>query len=410
MVAALLCGSPVFAAPPADAPVYGVRAAPMPASDAAPQAQLRGGSDIDFTGLLGNRFTTYSPFATNAQTALGNFTASGYVVDTTTPRLLQGLLVDQDARKFSVRDLSVTASLADGIQIHLGYNVDMAGRFNAYDARGSAAYDGLFYSASGVNSPYASLADGGNFVGATVALADDLHFNIGEASLGSERNQLDTPVYSLEAQLQNAPLYGGRTADEKLAGVTWDFASWGGLGIVASQTSEHNGVLGTVPVNPLSLAKGANTSAVALSARVGFGDGWVTTVSYGEGITQLNLRPTGALATADPLRTRSYGVAVAKRGLFEDGDSLGLAVTRPMQVYEGNVDLSNTEPSDNSLLGHERLPIGNGTAETDVELGYVTTFLDGALALQANAGYQMNLQGQPGANSVTVLSRAKINF
>ena len=149
---------------------------------------------------------------------------------------------------------------------------------------------------------------------------------------------------------------------------------------------------------------------MALSARVGFGDGWVTTVSYGEGITQLNLRPTGALSAADPLRTRSYGVAVAKRGLFEDGDSLGLAVTRPMQVYEGSVDLSNTEPSDNSLLGQARLPLSGGTPETDVELGYVTTFLDGALALQANAGYQMNLQGQPGANSVTVLSRAKINF
>ena len=243
MVAALLCGSPVFAAPSTDAPVYGVRAASMPASDAAPQAQLRGGNSIDFTGLLGNQFTTTSPFATTAQTALGNFTASGYVVDTTTPRLLQGLLVDRDVRKFSVRDLSVTASLADGIQIHLGYNVDMAGRFNGYDARGSAAYDGLFYSASGVNSPYASLADGGNFVGATVALADDLHFNIGEVSLAAEHDRLDTPVYSLEAQLQNEPLYGNRAADEKLAGVTWDFASWGGLGVVASQTSEHNGVL-----------------------------------------------------------------------------------------------------------------------------------------------------------------------
>ena len=64
----------------------------------------------------------------------------------------------------------------------------------------------------------------------------------------------------------------------------------------------------------------------------------------------------------------------------------------------------------NLVIGHEQVSLAPGTPETDVELGYVTTFLDGALALQANAGYQMNLAGQKGQNSVTVLSRAKINF
>jgi hypothetical protein len=40
----------------------------------------------------------------------------------------------------------------------------------------------------------------------------------------------------------------------------------------------------------------------------------------------------------------------------------------------------------------------------------VTTFLDGALALQANAAYQLNTQGQNGTNSLAVVSRAKIKF
>ena len=48
--------------------------------------------------------------------------------------------------------------------------------------------------------------------------------------------------------------------------------------------------------------------------------------------------------------------------------------------------------------------------ETDLQLGYVTSFLDGALALQTNAAYQMNFQGQTGATSVSLLSRAKIKF
>ena len=413
MIGALLCAPIAMAGPldrAPDKPVYGVAPAALPAANAVPQANLRDQSAIDFTGLLGNQFTTAQPFATKLDPDFGPLSASGYVVNRTTPRLLSGLLADSDDSRFGLRDFSLSAHLTDRVDLNIGYNVDLAGRFNAYDARGSAAYDGLFYSASGVNSPYSSLADGGTFVGATVALADDLHFSIGEARLGAEHNDLETPVYSMADQLEDHALNPHRDADETLAGAIWNFAKWGGLGIVASQTKEHNGVLGAAPSNTLALAKGAKTDALALSARVGFGDGWVTTVSYGEGITQLNLRPTGALAEADQLHTRSYGVAVAKHGLFETGDSLGLAVTRPLQIYEGNVDLSNTGPGDNSLLGSARLPLSSDKQETDVELGYVTTFLDGALALQANAGYQMNVQGQTGTNSLTVLSRAKINF
>jgi hypothetical protein len=58
-------------------------------------------------------------------------------------------------------------------------------------------------------------------------------------------------------------------------------------------------------------------------------------------------------------------------------------------------------------MANSRLP--GSTAETDLQLGYVTSF-DGALELQANAAYQMNFQGQTGANSLAVLSRAKIKF
>jgi hypothetical protein len=71
-----------------------------------------------------------------------------------------------------------------------------------------------------------------------------------------------------------------------------------------------------------------------------------------------------------------------------------------------------------SLLGGGDLPplvVGRGQTlagrpETDFQLGYVTNFLDGAVALQTNAGYQMNVQGKNGASSVSLLSRAKIKF
>jgi hypothetical protein len=43
-------------------------------------------------------------------------------------------------------------------------------------------------------------------------------------------------------------------------------------------------------------------------------------------------------------------------------------------------------------------------------VGYITNFLDGAVALQTNAAYRTNAQGQRGATGVSLLSRAKIKF
>ncbi|HSM96393.1 MAG TPA: hypothetical protein VLT91_10135, partial [Rhizomicrobium sp.] len=68
------------------------------------------------------------------------------------------------------------------------------------------------------------------------------------------------------------------------------------------------------------------------------------------------------------------------------------------------------DDSGNLLTGTEHVSLVSGTPETDFEMGYVTTFFDGALALQANAAWQQNLAGQSGVNSLAVLSRAKINF
>ena len=61
------------------------------------------------------------------------------------------------------------------------------------------------------------------------------------------------------------------------------------------------------------------------------------------------------------------------------------------------------------LVIAQRAPLSR-VRETDFQLGYVTNFLDGAVALQTNAAYQTNAQGQRGATAVSLLSRAKIKF
>lgn len=370
---------------------------------------------VNFDALFqSDNFQTYTPFAGAVQTGFGPVVASGFAVRTTTPRLLSGQFRNEDYSRYDVRDFEMMAMLAPGMSVQAGYNLDMAGRFNPYDASGSGAYDGLFFSASAVNSPYVSLTDGGSFIGTTMAIADDLQFSFGTSSLKPRTPDYDVPVFSKLAQLQgNQPYVDQRQADATEAAVTWNFADWGGLGVTASQTTERNGLLGGINSGALAITRDARTSAVGLSARLGFGEGWVTTFSYNEGVTQLNLRPNSLVTSADALHSRAYGIAVAKHGLFSGSDSLGFALTRPIQVYSGGIGLTAATGVDargNLLTSSEHVSLASGTPETDVELGYVTSFFGGAVALQANAGYQMNFAGQKGTNSVSVLSRAKINF
>ncbi len=359
--------------------------------------------------------TSFSPFAFSQATPIGNFTASGYAVDTTTPALLSGEFRTSDKHKYDVQDFHLATTVAPGVALELGYNARMAGNFNSYDAVTSQAYDGLFISASGVNSPYVSFADGGNYIGTTVDLADDLHLRVAQASMAPRNEDFEVPVFSLLEQTTRGTQssFDRRAADASMVAMNWDFASWGGLGVTASQTSERNGLLGGMASGALTLANSADTTALGITGRVGFGDGWVTTVSYSEGMTNLNLKADSIFTGADTLRSRSYGLAIAKHGLFDKGDSLGLAVSRPVQVYAGSLNVSAATGIDadrNLVISHEKVSLVSGTPETDVEMGYVTTFFDGSLALQANAGYQMNVAGESGRNGLTVLSRAKINF
>jgi hypothetical protein len=105
----------------------------------------------------------------------------------------------------------------------------------------------------------------------------------------------------------------------------------------------------------------------------------------------------------------SYSIAIAKHGVFGQ-DALGFSFSRPSPGLLDNgfdmVAASGDLPP--VFVANTKLP--DLSPETDLQLGYVTSFLDGALALQANAAYQMNYQGQTGTTSLAVLSRAKIKF
>lgn len=307
-----------------------------------------------------------------------------------------------DTSRETISNFATSVTLLNGLDLQVGYKVDLTGRVASLDA---PAYNGLFLSASALDAPYASLASGGDFVGATAALANDLHLTFGGASLAPGYSTYSADAASALARIGSGENpFSLRAATSLLGGLTWDIGKWAGIGVTASQTSEHGGVLGT-PVAGVN----ANTTALGVTAHVAFGNGWVTTASYNEGITQLDIKPGFTPSLADSLRTRSYGISIAKNGLFGD-DALGLAVSRPAFGADGSVFLTTPSGQGASQFFSRNNLMNSATPETDIEVGYVTTFLDGSLALQTNASYQMNFAGQNGATSVSLLSRARIKF
>jgi hypothetical protein len=308
--------------------------------------------------------------------------------------------------RLDVANVATSISLITGLDLELGYKVDLAGRIAPIDASNAHTFDGLFLSSASAGTPYTSLAAGGNFFGAASALADDLHVSVGVADLAPGISSYTPDAYTALARMGGASApYTPRSSNSLLAGVSWDIGRWGDLGLTASNTSERNGLLGQA-----APGVNANTQAIGVAARVHFGNGWESTASYSEGVTQLDLKP-GLVPSfdADALRTRSYGIAIAKNGLFGD-DTLGFAVSRPALGVEGAgfITLPGTEGGP-AFFNRNHLLTGPAP-ETDVEVGYVTTFLDGSLALQTNASFQMNVAGQNGTNAVSLLSRARIKF
>ncbi len=274
---------------------------------------------------------------------------------------------------------TVAADLAPGIRFELSHG------------RNFDAFGDLFSSPSTLGSTY--LSGTSSSVGASFALSDDLSFSIGQSN------------WSFGALGEDQPSQFSRDLAERLganvrdvgtmsANLNWNFADWGGFAITASRSSGNASLLGIVP-GSLGGVGAADTTALGISARVGFGEGWVTTVAYSGGVSQLDLSRNHLIGNPpESVSLQAFGVALAKQGLF-GADALGIAVSRPSQIYGGGLGAA----------------LANSQArESDVELGYVTSFLGGSLALQANAAYQVNAAGAQGQNAVAGVARAKLKF
>lgn len=286
--------------------------------------------------------------------------------------------------------------LSPQLALDSGAGIDVASRF-------TASNDGLQPFLSAVSAPFLSLANGSRYSGFTFVPAPNLRLRAGVA-INSER--LDE--FRFDPGAPPGPLtltYDASQSNSLLAGLSWDVSSALGLNMSAISAQRSGIPMGLS--EPSVISPKAATQALGVAAHVDIGQGWVTTASLSEGLTQLDQR-----VGSDPanLHEQSYSLAIAKQGLFGD-DALGLSFSRPTPSMVSPFATGFTASGDLApVIMAQSLNGSRAATENDFQLGYITNFLDGAVALQTNAAYQTNFQGQPGVTSVSLLSRAKIKF
>ena len=109
------------------------------------------------------------------------------------------------------------------------------------------------------------------------------------------------------------------------------------------------------------------------------------------------------------IEAQAYGVALAKRGVFGEADSLGLAISRPLHVTSGSATVTastGVTEAREIVYSTETLDLASSTPETDFELGYSAQIGDN-LMLQTSTMYQQNAGGVQGENAVAAFVTLK---
>jgi subtilisin family serine protease len=347
--------------------------------------------------------TPSSGYWRSVEVAGQGFSVAGFVSDEMPNAVATAGFAEQAHTELN--DVVVRAKLSNDATMIVGYNASPVGHLNQLDLAASEAYDGLFMSASAMNSPFLALTSDGQFLGAGVKLADNVTLTFGHAA--TEETSLDVyedGVLSIEeslAQLTQDPSHM-RSAENTVAAMNWRFAPWGVAGFNVAHTNEENSLLGTQEQGALALTADAATTSVGFGARMNLGDDWVASVSYTRGTTDASPVAGGLFQSFSSIESEAYGVALSKLGVFGESDSLGLAVSRPLHITGGSavIHASTGVTEEREILySTEVINLASSTPETDYEVGY-TARLDDNLTLQASAMYQQNVGGEAGEDAV----------
>ncbi len=312
----------------------------------------------------------------------------------------------------TVRDAVVVARLNADTSVVVGYNASASGRLNQLDLAASEAFDGLFMSASALNSPYLGFAADASLIGASTEVVDGVALSLGYVSQTPNRDAaFDDEMLTVE----EAQALRGIDADHlaalkgSTASLSWRFASWGVAGFNVVYTNEDNALFGGREAGALALTGESQTVSTGAGARINLGNDWVASVSWSAGVSQVTPELGGLFSSVSELRTQAYGAALSRRGIFGVDDAFGFGVSRPLHIVDGSAVITastGVTKAREIIYTSETINLASATPETDFEFGYTAPLGEGTF-FQANAIYQFDLAGVKGSEAVAGLATLK---
>lgn len=251
-------------------------------------------------------------------------------------------------------------------------------------------------SAGGTAGPVFALAQGGAFG----RLSHDLGHGLSIGARFSE-SAPEAAALNLSGEARAVAVEAGFAASET---VRFDLSP--------SFLSERSALLGSLSSGATALADSAETLAITGTATWRLDGGLTLRGHYSEGLTTVTAAAGSLFRDIEPLRSRAYGASLEKTGLFDDADSLGLSVSRPLRVHSGHASLD--VPVGRTLGGavvykHADVAMAPDGTQTDLELTYGRRLADGVtsnlhLMVQDDAGHR------DGAVEAGALARISIRF
>ena len=148
------------------------------------------------------------------------------------------------------------------------------------------------------------------------------------------------------------------------------------FGIQMGYLLEDGSLFGGSSNGPFSVDS-ASTLSLGLSASWEISDRLTLVGSYNEGLTSVKENGNGLLSDFSSLRSNARAGGILAKSVFSYQDRLGLAVSQPLGIRQGSVDLDvpvRRDVAGNIYKTHERLDLGTGdNPETRFELFYGRT-------------------------------------
>jgi len=211
-----------------------------------------------------------------------------------------------------------------------------------------------FLTAGAFSAPVLGFTDSADRVAVTYGAGRRTALTVG---LVSSEDEQDPYGPRSEAALVDASYH----VDERLS-----------LGLQLSQLIEHGSLLGGSSDGPLSVDR-AETTALGLSAVYRFGEVVSLIGRYTEGFTRVQDKSNSLLHDFSTLRSNSIALGLMADGLWSRHDQLGIAISQPLRVIDGDATLTVASARDvagNLRWNSERLGLAPADAELDVEAYY----------------------------------------